>query len=99
MKALTLWLQSNPTIVLVMFVVTILSASMTIILGWKDFYRDYLSKAITIPVWLMILSLIACLLFVHFGGKESDYGASRELISIEGKRFGVQQVILDGKKW
>jgi hypothetical protein len=100
MKALTLWLQNNPMVILVMFFVAILSGIMTIILGWKAFYQDYLSKTITVPVWLLIiLFFIACLLVVQFSGKESNYGASRELESIEGKRFGVQQVILDGKKF
>lgn len=100
MKELSLWLQNNPTVVLIMFIVAVLSGIITIFLGWKSFYQDYLSKSITIPVWLLIIILFfSSLLIVHFSGKESKYSPNKELIRIEGKRFGVQQITLDGYKF
>lgn len=82
-----------------MFIVTILSGAMTIILGWKAFYVDYLSKAVTLPVWLFILVVIGCLFTALFAGRQSDDTAVKELDTIEGKRFGVQQIVVDGKKF
>jgi hypothetical protein len=100
MKALTLWLQNNPMAILIMFIVAILSGIMTIILGWRAFYADYLSKAVTVPVWLLILVLIiGCLFAVQFVGRQSGDTVVKELEAIEGKRFGVQQIVVDGKKF
>jgi hypothetical protein len=89
-------LQDNPMIVVFMFVISVLSALLTIILGWKDFYNDYLSKTITIPIWLLILVAIVSLV-AWFIFKPSTIKAPTEFEEVEGKKFGVQQVILDGR--
>ena len=100
MKALTLWLQNNPATILIMFVVAILGGIMIIILGWRTFYDDYLSKTVTVPVWLLILVLIiGCLFAVQLAGVQSGDTVVKELETIEGKRSGVQQSVLDGKKF
>ena len=100
MKELTLWLQNNPTAILIMFIVAILSGLMTIILGWEKFYSDYLSKSVTLPAWLLILIIFIGFLFaVWSAGRQTTDVAVKELERIDGKRFGVQQIIVDGKKF
>ena len=100
MKALILWLQNNPVTILIMFVVAILGGILIIILGWRTFYDDYLSKTVTVPVWLLILVLIiGCLFAVQLAGVQSGDTVVKELETIEGKRSGVQQSVLDGKKF
>jgi len=100
MKGLMLWLQSNPLAVLIMFVIALLSGIITIILGWKKFFGDYLSKEVIIPVWLLILlSIVGCILVIQFAGRRSTDMVVKELESIEGKSFGVQQIVVDGKKF
>ncbi len=99
MKALTLWLQNNPVAILIMFVVVILGGIMTIILGWRAFYDDYLSKAVTVPVWLLLLILIiGCLFAVQLAGVQSGDTVVKELETTENKRIVVPQNVVDGKK-
>ena len=89
-------LQSNPLVIVVMFSVSIVSAIFTIALGWKVFYTDFLSKTLSIPVWLMLLSIIIVpMLWIFF--KPSKSKKPKEYEIIEGKKFGVQQVLLDGR--
>lgn len=100
MKELVAWLQSNPLAVLGMFVVSLVSGVMSIIVGWKSFYSDYLSKNVTIPVWLLLaLFLAACLMAVNYSARKSKPKLDKELVSVEGKRFGVQQIEVDGKSF
>ena len=37
-------LQRHPVVIIVMFILTVLSASITIYLGWAKFYTAFLSK-------------------------------------------------------
>lgn len=90
-------LQKNPIIVLIMFVISVLGGTITIILGWKDFYDNYLSHNFTIPVWLiLILCFSGALLYLFKPDKKI---IQKELETVEGQFFGVQQVILDGKRF
>lgn len=100
MKELSEWLSSNPIIVLIMFLITIFGGVMGIILGWKQFYRDYLSKNLTIPVWLLLICFIfISILFLIFSNKNIEQEKIKELELVQGKTFGIQQVVLDGKRF
>ena len=100
MKSLIAWLQNNPLIILVMFIISVLSSVMTIFLGWQAFYSDYLSKPVLIPVWLIVVvSTVILFLVIHFRSKEISSGPAKELEIVEGKSFGVQQVVMDGKNF
>jgi hypothetical protein len=70
----------------------------TIVLGWPPLYKDILSKTIKLPIWLVVCLGIG-LLFVIFWRKDKEIQKSENmpLKLIQGKRFGVQQVVLDGK--
>src|SRR5882724_8771011 len=100
MKTLTDLLQSNPYVVLTMFAVSLVSGIMGIVLGWKRFYDDYLSKTVPTPAWLIITIVILngfALLFI--GARRAAKEQPAELVSVVGKTFGVQQVVLDGYKF
>ena len=89
-------LQNNPMIIVGMFLISVFSAIVTIVLGWSDFYSDYLSKSVTIPVWLILLiTIISPIIWVTF--KPSAKRKIKEFEEVKGKTFGVQQVILDGR--
>ncbi|WP_146449721.1 hypothetical protein [Vibrio kanaloae] len=91
-------LQSNPLIVILMFVVSVFSAVVTIALGWSQFYGDYLSKSITMPIWFIILvPIVGSALWLVFKPTVNLKKELKEFESIEGKTFGVQQVVLDGR--
>ncbi|MEZ8724662.1 hypothetical protein AB6D66_26835 [Vibrio pomeroyi] len=89
-------LQNNPKVIIGMFGVTILSTIMTVVLGWADFYNDYLSKSITIPIWLVLL-LVVFAIVTWIMIKPVPNKELKELELVEGKPFGVQQVTLDGR--
>jgi hypothetical protein len=93
-------LTSNPIIVLIMFLITFISGIIAIVLGWKKFYEDYLSKKIYLPVWaLFLLFILACVFIITITGKKPIEEEMKEFVIIEGKQFGVQQVVLDGKRF
>jgi hypothetical protein len=90
-------LQKHPLIIFGMFILTLLSALVTIVLGWEQFYNSFLSKELNIPIWLFLLiGLIVAVLFIF---KKSGPVKTNELETVEGKEFGVQQVEMDGKKF
>jgi len=61
MEILVKFLQNNPLIILVMFIISALSGTISIVFGWKRFRDDILLRKITIPVYayLMIFFLVA----------------------------------------
>lgn len=67
-------------------------------ISWEDFYTNYLSKPITIPVWLPIISIFLLLVIFVFRPQKKK-PSIKQLETIEGENFGVQQVILDGKRF
>lgn len=87
------WLAHNPIVVLI----GLISALMTIFLTWKRFFNDYLSKRVAIPLWLILI--ISVFLLVLFLGRSSVKEEPKELSLVEGKKFGIQQVVLDGKRF
>ena len=99
MKKLSDWLQNNPIIVVLMFFVSVISSVIGISLGWKQFYTDYLSKSVDVPVWLIIFGLIFVPIVYSILRRGDGITAEKELLKVEGKQFGVQQVVLDGKSF
>lgn len=97
MDYLTQLLQSNPLIILAMFLISVISSTMTIIFGWKRFYNDFLSKSVTLPVWLILSIIFVIFLVVIFKPALADRTA--RLKTIKGVSFGVQRVLLDGKRF
>ncbi|PAU60833.1 hypothetical protein [Pseudomonas indica] len=91
-------LQRHPMVVLVMFVLSALSALMTIVLGWDVFYESFLSKEMSFPVWLIILVVFfGAIIYVFSRGRFPL--APKQLETVEGKQFGVQQIEVDGKNF
>ena len=94
MGAIIRFLQNNLIIILVMFIITLLGGIMTIILGWEEFYDDFLSKSITLPVYVLII-LFVVVLAIIFRSAAKDQ--SKPLQIIKGESFGVQRIFVDGK--
>jgi 4-amino-4-deoxy-L-arabinose transferase-like glycosyltransferase len=97
LSKLTKQLQEHPIIVLAMFFLSLLSALVTLILGWQDLYADYLSKSLELPVWLVFL--LAILGFVGWVLVRPSEVGKGPLKRIQGETYGVQRVVLDGKEF
>ncbi|WP_018609434.1 hypothetical protein [Uliginosibacterium gangwonense] len=94
MKEFYSWLQKNTGINIVVFLISACSSVVTIVLGWNQFYQDYLSKSINIPIWVFIISPFIYLLLRPI--YKQLYSPSKSLKKVEGKQFGVQQINIDG---
>jgi len=92
-------LQNHPIAITLMFLVSMLGSVITVILGWEQFYNDYLSKTISIPVWLFILLAIVVFVVVISLQNGKSKTAKKDLEKIEGATFGVQQIKVDGKSF
>lgn len=93
-------LKDHPYLVVFMFVIALLSGVMQIVMGWKDFYRDYLSKSAEVPVWLIVFLMVAfAVLLVLANGRSLKVKPFLEFEVVDGKEFGVQRVVLDGRKF
>lgn len=82
-----------------MFLLTIAAGVMGIMLGWNQFYNDFLSKTFSLPIWaalLIFLAFFMATIFLKSSKKPSEANEPRELKIIEGKEFGVQRINLDG---
>lgn len=47
-----------------MFVITTIGTLMGIVLGWKQFYHDYLSVQVSMPLWMLFLIILAAFILV-----------------------------------
>ena len=82
-----------------MFLVSVFSGIAGLLLGWSQLYKDYLSKTVELPVWLFIVGLICIpLILVAVRGLRKT-GASDSPVKVEGKKFGVQRINVDGKSF
>ncbi len=95
MEALIRFLQNNPIIILVMFIITLFGGLMSIIFGYKRFYDDFLSKSITLPVYAYIIILFVVALAIIFWPAIKN--RPKGLQTIKGESFGVQRIFVDGK--
>jgi len=90
-------LQNNSIIILVMFIISLLGGIMGIVLGWKKFYVDFLSKSITLPVYVYLIILFVVALAIIFFPAIKD--RPKPLLTIKGESFGVQRILVDGKRF
>jgi len=97
MEALIRFIQNNLLIILVVFIISVLSGFMGIILGWKRFYDDFLSKSITLPVYVLIILFVVVVLAIRFLPATKDL--PKGLTTIKGESFGVQRIFVDGKRF
>ena len=99
MEWLSKALEKNKTINVIMFFVTLLGTIITVILGWKQFYSDYLSFEISMPIWVIFLIMIMLLVsVVAFSARKSKSKMlSTQVIS--GQSYGIQRVEAGGKRF
>lgn len=80
-----------------MFIITLLGTLMSIILGWKRFYHDFLSKSITLPVYVYLIIFFVIVLINILWPAIKD--RPKPLRTIKGESFGVQRIVVDGKRF
>ena len=80
-----------------MFIITILSGTITIILGYERFYNDFLSKSISLPVYMYIIIFIVVALIMIF--RPVVKNRPKGLQTIKGETFGTQRIKIDGKRF
>jgi hypothetical protein len=99
MKRLSEFLTKNPVLVVVVFLLSLASTLVTLILGAKDIYRDYLSKSVAIPAWLVLLALVIILIGWVIYGSRSKLEDLRPLELVADQVFGVERVHIGGRRF
>ena len=86
---------------MIVFVITLLSGLITIIPWTKRFWNDFLSKSVTLPVYvhLIILFVVVSLAIKFWPATPATKDQPKELRIIKGETFGTQQITLDGKRF
>ena len=97
MERLAEFLQTNPVIVILTFVVSVAGAIITIGAQRKQIWRDFLSREVTLPVYVYLILVLAVLFVTMFWPAHDD--RTRPLRTIEGEKFGIQRIIVDGKRF
>jgi len=97
MDFLTDLFQSNPLVVLIVTVVSLLGGIITIAAHFKPLCRDVLLKKVTLPVYAYLIILFLVLLVVILWPATKD--RPKELQTIKGESFGVQRIFIDGKRF
>jgi len=90
-------LTQNPIISTIVIILGVVCGIVTLILGAKKVYNDFLSKSVKIPAWL--LCLIILFIFPIIGLKLSSEDPNKPYLEIKGETFGAQVVNLDGKSF
>jgi len=97
MDRLAEFLQTNPVIIIATFVLSLVSLIATVVARRKQLWSDFLSKKITLPVYVyLVLILVGLLAAMLWPAAEKR---PKRLRTIEGEEFGVQRVIMDGKRF
>lgn len=99
MKYLSELLTKNPLVVVAVFIFSMASAIVTLLLGAKDIYSGYLSKEISIPAWLLILLLVILLVVWAFYGSRVKLRNSRPTELVADAKFGIERVMVGGKRY
>ena len=97
MNTLIELLQNSPIIILVMFIIALVSGIFTIFSGWKKFRDDILLKKITVSVYTYLVIFFLMALAVIFWPAIKD--RPKPLRTIKGETFGVQRILVDGKRF
>ncbi|NVZ95174.1 hypothetical protein HX819_28070 [Pseudomonas sp. D6002] len=99
LKGISEFLTKNPIVIVVMFIFTFLSTVAGLMVSWNDLYRDYLSKTVTIPIWLALFFVLSIFFgwIIYSSRARSNREKPIELIS--GMKFGVERVFASGKRF
>jgi hypothetical protein len=97
MEVLIQFLKNSPVIILGMFIITVLSGIITIIVGWKRLRDDILLKKVTVPVYAYLVVLFSIALASIFWPAIEN--VPKGLATIKGESFGVQRIFVDGKRF
>jgi len=89
--------QTNPLIVILFFVVSVAAAITTVADKLRKVSPDLLSRKVTLPVYVYVIVLLIWLLGRLFWPVAED--RPKGLRTIKGEEFGVQRVIMDGKRF
>lgn len=96
MQALIDFFQKNPYMILLGVFLGIVGGVITIATGWSQFYEIMRSR-LTIPAWVVLLIIVCFLAVLLRSGNSKKESTSEELVRYEGKSFGIQTIVLDGK--
>ncbi|UXZ20687.1 ABC transporter permease [Pseudomonas sp. YeP6b] len=99
MKYLAEFLTKNPFIVVLMFCLTLIGVIVGLLVSWEVLYRDYLSKTLTIPSWLVLLIFVIVFFGWIFYGTRKKQQADGPLELIADRQYGVERVNACGKKF
>ncbi|MGF6392136.1 hypothetical protein [Pseudomonas plecoglossicida] len=97
MKRLSNFLTTNPAIVVAMFMLTVASGVAGLLLSWELLYRDYLSKSVSIPAWLVLAVVFGGFFGWILYGTRAKKAAPEKAQLISDKSFGVERVKICGK--
>ncbi|WP_440785350.1 hypothetical protein ACTACU_11525 [Pseudomonas syringae] len=99
MKYLSGFLTKNPLVVVIVFLFSMASAIVTLLLGASDIYDNYLAKTILIPAWLLLLLLVvSCVVWAFYGSRVKLRNARPNELVADAK-FGVERVVVGGKRY
>lgn len=99
MKQLAEVLTKNPVIVVSMFIFTLLSTIAGLLVSWDDLYKDYLSKSISIPSWLLLLlAMIVFFGWIVYGTRKKKRN-DQPIVLVAGQDFGVERLSIAGKRF
>ena len=99
MKYLAEFLTKNHVVVVMMFFVTVISMFIGFLLSWDVLYRDYLSKSVSMPAWLIIISIAFFFVGAAVISSRKKKPNFSEFVLVEGKDFGVERVVASGRKF
>lgn len=99
MKNLSDFLTKNPTLVVVVFLLSLSSTVVTLVLGAKDIYADYLSKSVSLPAWLLLLALVVLPIGWVIYGSRTKLRKVRPHELVADQKFGVESIDLGGRRF
>lgn len=82
-----------------MFVFTVLGTLITVVLGWRQFYDDYLSVKVEIPIWLAFVLAFVVFLLAMFSSARKYKKANAPLELVMDQTYGVQRLDVGGKRY
>lgn len=96
MQILIDFFQKNPYMVLFGILLGLIGGIIGLISGWGQFYAAMRSR-VTIPSWLLLLIFLSFTIVLARGNGEQEELSLDDFTKYEGKTFGVQTVVLDGR--
>ncbi|MDZ5740985.1 hypothetical protein [Pseudomonas asiatica] len=97
MEWLSGFLEKWKVLNILMFVITTTSTLMGIVLGWKQFYHDYLSVQVSMPLWMLFLIVLIVFISLLLIAARKKTTKDRPLEVVADMEFGVQRIDVNGK--